>query len=117
MPATAPHPAEVGKCFEGKPGKYGRDLVSTGPYMIKGIDKVDISSCAKLKPASGYDGQTIIDLVRNPNYDAKHRLEGARENFPDEFKFVVNANADDIYNKIEAGEFDMATSTHPAAGR
>ena len=61
MPATGPIPAEVGKCFEGKPGKYGRDLVSTGPYMIQGSDAVDISSCAKLKPTSGFDGQTSHD--------------------------------------------------------
>ena len=37
--------------------------------------------------------------------------KAARENFPDEFKFVVNANADDILNKIEAGEYDTATTT------
>ena len=29
-------PAEVTKCFEGKPGQYGRNIVSTGPYMFKG---------------------------------------------------------------------------------
>ena len=40
---TAPIPAEVGKCFEGKAGEYGRDVVSTGPYMIEGSDEVDIS--------------------------------------------------------------------------
>src|SRR5690349_14386259 len=36
MPATAPIPSEVGNCFEGKPGDYGRNLISTGPYIIKG---------------------------------------------------------------------------------
>ena len=46
-----------------------------------------------------------------PKTDSK----AARENFPDEFKFVVNANADDILNKIEAGEYDTATTTRPAA--
>ena len=58
MPATGPQPAEVTKCFEGKPGKYGQDLISTAGYMIQGIDQVNISSCAGVKPASGYDGQT-----------------------------------------------------------
>ena len=115
MPATAPIPPEIGKCFEGKAGAYGRNLVSTGPYMIEGSDKVDISSCAAVKPASGFDGQTIMDLVRNPNYDPKTDSKAARENYPDEFKFVVNANADDILNKIEAGEYDTATTSDPAA--
>ena len=39
MPATAPIPPEVGKCFEGQPGKYGLDVVSSGPYMIEGSDE------------------------------------------------------------------------------
>jgi len=113
MPATAPIPQEIGKCFEGKAGAYGRNVVSTGPYMIAGSDKVDISSCAKVKPTSGFDGQTILDLVRNPNYSPKTDSKAARENYPDEFKFIVNANADDILNKIEAGEYDTATTSVP----
>src|SRR5882757_8027321 len=40
MPATAPIPQEVGSCFEGKPGDYGRDVVSNGPYMLQGMDTV-----------------------------------------------------------------------------
>jgi ABC-type oligopeptide transport system substrate-binding subunit len=40
MPATGPIPVEVAKCFEGQAGKYGRDVVSTGPYMFEGADKV-----------------------------------------------------------------------------
>jgi peptide/nickel transport system substrate-binding protein len=113
MPATGPMPNEVTKCFEGQAGKYGQNLVSTGPYMIAGSDKVDASSCSAIKPASGYDGQTIYDLVRNPNYSAPTDSQAARENFPDEVKFIVNASFDDIYNKIEAGELDMAASTIP----
>ena len=64
--------------------------------MIQGIDKVDISVCSKIKPASGYDGQTKLILVRNPNYDPKTDTKAARENLPDEFDFLVDANADDI---------------------
>ena len=115
MPATGPMPAEVTKCFEGQAGKYGQDLVSTAGYMIAGMDKVDISSCSAIKPASGYDGQTIYDLVRNPNYDPKTDSTAARQNFPDEFKFLVDASSDDIYNKIEAGQLDMAVSSIPPA--
>jgi peptide/nickel transport system substrate-binding protein len=113
MPAAGPQPAEVTKCFEGQAGKYGRDLVSTGPYMIAGMDTVDASSCAALKPASGFDAQTSLDLVRNPAYDPKTDSTAARQNFPDEFKFTVDASSDDIYNKIEANELDMAVSSIP----
>jgi len=113
MPATAPIPSEVGKCFNHKAQAYGRNLVATGPYMIAGSDKLNASSCSALKPASGFDVQTHLDLVRNPNYNPKTDTKAARENFPDEFKFVVNANADDIVNKIEAGDYDTASNSWP----
>ena len=32
-----PIPQEVAKCFEGKPGAYGRDVIASGPYMIEGL--------------------------------------------------------------------------------
>jgi len=111
MPAAGPQPIEVTKCFDGQAGKYGRDLVSTAGYMIAGMDKVDASSCAALKPASGFDGQTVMDLVRNPNYT--HSSDPTRKNYPDEVKFTVDASDVDIYNKVEAGQLDMATSTIP----
>jgi peptide/nickel transport system substrate-binding protein len=113
MPATGPIPQEVAKCFEGQPGKYGLDQISTAGYMLKGIDNVDISSCRAIKAASGFDGATILDLVRNPNYDPKTDSKAARENLPDEVQFIVNSSADDIYNKIEAGDLDLANSTIP----
>src|SRR5207244_3311421 len=51
MPATAPIPAEFGKCFTGA-GDYGRDVVSTGPYMIEGADQIKTSPCSAIKPMS-----------------------------------------------------------------
>jgi peptide/nickel transport system substrate-binding protein len=106
MPATGPIPEEVAGCFEGKPGQYGRDVVSTGPYMIEGMDKVDDSSCSKLKPAIGFDGQTFLRLVRNPDYDAKTDSPAARESLPDEFQFTINPNISDVVNKVSAGQLD-----------
>jgi peptide/nickel transport system substrate-binding protein len=107
MPATGPIPSEVGKCFTGADAnKYGRDLVATGPYMFEGSGSVNVSSCASIKPASGFDGQTSMTLVRNPNYSAKTDSKKARENLPDKFVFSVNTNADDIYNKVKAGDLE-----------
>jgi peptide/nickel transport system substrate-binding protein len=111
MPATGPMPNEVTKCFEGQPGKYAGDLITTAGYMIKGIDSVNISSCSTIKPASGYDGQTILDLVRNKNYN--QATDPTRKNYVDEVRFTVDASNVDIYNKIEAGQLDMATSSIP----
>jgi peptide/nickel transport system substrate-binding protein len=106
MPATGPIPQEVAKCFEGQPGKYGRNLVSSGPYMLAGSDKLDASSCSALKPASGFDGQTTMTLVRNPNYSPSTDSKTARENLPDSFVFTVDTNADDIYNRVRAGDLE-----------
>jgi peptide/nickel transport system substrate-binding protein len=111
MPATAPIPSEVAKCFEGKPGNYGRDVVSSGPYMIQGANIVSAASCSALKPMSGYDGAdgTHIILVRNPNYD--QATDPYRKNYPDRFTFTVDSNADDIYNKVAAGQLDDELSS------
>jgi len=119
MPATGPMPAEVTKCFEGFPGIYGLNLISTAGYMYSGLDKLDISSCSKLvspkgkvlQSISGYYGQTHMFLVRNPNYDQK--TDPTRKNYVDQVKFTIDASSTDIYNKVEGGQFDMATSSIP----
>jgi peptide/nickel transport system substrate-binding protein len=106
MGAMAPMPQEVAKCFEGKPGQYGRYVISSGPYMIEGSDQLNISSCGSMKPISGYDGTTSLTLVRNPNYRASTDSRAARESLPDSFEFTTNSNPDDIYNKVAAGDLE-----------
>jgi peptide/nickel transport system substrate-binding protein len=112
MPAAGPIPAEVGKCFVGgSANKYGRDLVASGPYMYEGSDNVSVGSCGAIKPASGFDGDTTMTLVRNPNYKASTDSKKARENNPDSFVFTVNSNADDIFNKVKAGDLEDEVSS------
>jgi peptide/nickel transport system substrate-binding protein len=106
MPASGPMPQEVAGCFDGQAGRYGRDVVSTGPYMIAGADNVDASSCSKVKPMSGFDGVASLELVRNPDYDPATDSPVARQNFPDEFDFTVNANPNDIVDQVAAGTLD-----------
>ena len=80
MPAAGPIPQEVAKCFEGKPGAYGRYVISSGPYMIEGSDDLNISSCGAMKPISGYDGKTTLTLRPQPELQGEHGLEeGPRE--------------------------------------
>ncbi len=109
MPATAPIPEEVGKCFEGKPGDYGRDVVSSGPYMLQGADKV--TATCPMKAMSGYDGANgnHIILVRNPNYDQS--TDPFRKNYINTFKFLVNSNADDIFAKVQSGAYQDEVSS------
>ncbi len=110
LPAAAPIPPEVGKCFEAKPGKYGADLISSGPYMIEGSDAIDISSCGAIRPMRGISDTQLI-LVRNPSYDAKTDSTAARENNPDRFVFVGGLKAVEIVKRMTAGELDDAVLT------
>jgi peptide/nickel transport system substrate-binding protein len=104
MAATAPMPREVAGCFNHTSGAYGRDVVSSGPYMIAGADRVDASSCATIKPMSGFDPSKKLILVRNPNYDpATDTLRGA---YLDGIDIRIDSNVNDIYSKIESGALD-----------
>jgi peptide/nickel transport system substrate-binding protein len=110
MPAAAPIPQEVGKCFK-KAGDYGRYVMSSGPYMIQGSDKLDISSCSAMKPISGFDPSKKITLVRNPNYD--QATDNTRSNYVDAITVEIDTNVDDIFSRIEAGDLDSSISDQP----
>jgi peptide/nickel transport system substrate-binding protein len=79
--------------------------------MLQGADKVKDTTCAALKSMSGYDGANgnHIILVRNPNYDQS--TDPYRKNWPDQFQFLVNSNADDIFAKVQSGQYDDEVSS------
>ena len=65
MPITAPVPAEYAKQFDSRTlSTYGLHQVATGPYMIK-------NDSSGLVNGIGYQPNKLIELVRNPNWDAK----------------------------------------------
>ena len=108
MPAAGPQPQEVSGCFT-QPNEYGRYVISSGPYMIAGSDRLNASSCDTIKAAggiSGWDGEKVLDLVRNPAYIPATDSTKARENLPNEFTFTVNSNADDIYARVTRGDIE-----------
>ena len=111
MPAAAPIPEEVGKCFK-KAGDYGRYVMSNGSYMIQGSDQLDISSCESMKPISGFDPSKSITLVRNPNYD--QATDDTRTNYVDGIIVSVNTNVDDIFSQV-AGRAARLLDRRPAA--
>jgi peptide/nickel transport system substrate-binding protein len=110
MPAAAPVPEEVGKCFT-KAGDYGRYVISSASYMIQGSDQLDISSCKAMKPISGFDPSKELTLVRNPNYD--QATDDLRGNYVDAIQVTIDTNVDDIFNKIQAGQLDASISDQP----
>jgi peptide/nickel transport system substrate-binding protein len=112
MPAAGPIPEEVGKCFL-KAGEYGRFVMSSGPYMIEGSDTLDATSCDSMKALSGFDPNTKLILVRNPDYDASTDSEEARQNFFDRFEMTLNTNAQDIFDRVKAGQLETAEASEP----
>ncbi|MFN8110716.1 MAG: ABC transporter substrate-binding protein [Thermoleophilia bacterium] len=112
MGAATPFPAEVANCFK-KVGEYGRYIISSGPYMIKGSDKLNIKSCATMKPISGFNPSKELDFVRNPNYDPATDSADMRQSFPDAFTFTVDSNEKDIFDKVQAGQFDDSVDAVP----
>jgi peptide/nickel transport system substrate-binding protein len=113
MAATAPIPREVAKCFDTKIGGYGRYVISSGPYMLQGSDKLDISSCSTMKPISGYDPTKKMVMVRNPNYD--QATDDLRSNNVDGIDIQVDSNVDDIFNKVLQGTLDGSLYEPPPA--
>ena len=111
-PAAAPVPPEVGKCFT-QPGTYGRDLISSGPYMIQGSAAVNISSCSAIKPMSGFDPTSTLNLVRNPNYVKS--TDGTRPSYLNGVEISVDPNVADIFARVQKGQLDGSMIDPPPA--
>ena len=63
-----------------------------------------------MKPIRGFDGQSRLNLVRNPSYDAKTDSKAARESLPDRFEFTIDPNVSDIVARVAAGELEDVNS-------
>jgi peptide/nickel transport system substrate-binding protein len=110
MAAAAPVPQEVAKCFT-KAGDYGRYVISSGPYMLKGSDKLNISSCSAMKAISGFDPSKQITMVRNPNY--VQSTDDLRTNNVDGISISIDTNINDIFNKVQSGSLDASFTNQP----
>ena len=103
MPAAGPDPQEVAKCFT-KAGEYGRYVVSTGPYMFEGSDKVDISCCDAMKPSAA-STRAVAEPRPQPELRPGDGPRRHGRTSPTGSSYL-NTNTDDIFNRIEAGEHD-----------
>ena len=67
--------------------------------MIEGSDQLDTTSCDTLEPLSGFNPETQLIFVRNPDYD--QATDDSGKNLPDRFEFKINSNNDDCFNRIK----------------
>lgn len=107
MPAAAPIPEEIGKCFS-KTG-YGRYLVATGPYMFQGSREIG-TTCEDLRPARGFVPDRKLTLVRNPNYDVATDDPAIRSASFRRYEMTVEPDASKIYRRVEKGSVDIASA-------
>jgi peptide/nickel transport system substrate-binding protein len=94
MPSTAPVPVA-----KDTGSKYKEHVVSTGPYMF---EKNELGKS--------------FSLVRNPNWD--QATDPNRKPLPDRIEVSLNVNADDIDNRLQSGDLDVAiegTGVGPSA--
>jgi peptide/nickel transport system substrate-binding protein len=112
MPATAPIPHEVARCFT-RAGDYGRDVISSGPYMIQGEQNLHFGTCSALHPIAGFVPARKMVLVRNPNYDPTTDSPQIRHNYVDGVSIVIDTNTNDIFEKIKTGQLDGSLASSP----
>ncbi|MGB2711437.1 MAG: ABC transporter substrate-binding protein [Conexibacter sp.] len=99
FPPLTPFPEGA---LDGHEKDYGRYLIATGPYMVKGTDQLDP---ANPKPISGYVPGRSLTLVRNPSWDPK--TDDVRKAYPDEIVFNFGDEASAIAQKVTNGELDV----------
>jgi peptide/nickel transport system substrate-binding protein len=94
MPSTAPVPVA-----KDTGSKYKEHVVSTGPYMFETNEL----------------GKSFT-MVRNPNWD--QATDPNRKPLPDRVEVALNVNSDDIDNRLQSGDLDVAiegTGVGPSA--
>ena len=106
---TAPVPREYAKQFDDQTtSTYGMHQVATGPYMIKNDSSGNINGV-------GYKPGQLIDLVRNPNWNAKTSWRPAHAN---EVLFKEGYQDPTVMTRtILSGAADVERRLAAAAGR
>jgi peptide/nickel transport system substrate-binding protein len=111
MPATAPiPPSPSGAPFgaaDGHDKGYGRFLVASGPYMIKGSDGLQISPGAA--PLSGVTPKQVT-FVRNPSWTRDS--DSQRPAYVDEIDLKFVDDIDAAGKAIDDGTADLAFVTN-----
>src|SRR5262249_4160208 len=106
---------------QGHGAGYGRFLVSSGPYMIAGSEKLDPSLAPdKQKPVSGYKWRTaasgVVDaksltLVRNPSWDP--RSDSLRKAYLNRIVFAFGGTPAGGAAAVDRGAVDMVFDRNP----
>jgi peptide/nickel transport system substrate-binding protein len=109
IPSVASSPGEYGVAT-GHDRGYGRYLIGTGPYMVKGSEHLTPGLPAEQqKPAAGFlPGARTIELVRNPSWNAA--TDPLRPAYPDRIELQLLPTIEKAYQRIDDGSADVLMS-------
>jgi len=85
---------------------YGRFLVSSGPYMFEGSERLDFTlPPVQQTPVAGLVPGQLINLVRNPSWQAA--TDALRPARPDRIELKMASTMDDAVAEIYARRADL----------
>jgi ABC-type transport system substrate-binding protein len=110
IPPSPSNPAAGFGAADGHEDGYGRFLVSSGPYMIEGSDKLDFgASPPDQRPVSGLVPGESVALVRNPSWDPA--TDPLRPAYVDRIELTIGSTREAAARDVEAGRADIALIT------
>ena len=112
LAATAPIPpnpfdpsARLGAA-EGHDADYGGFLVASGPYMLQGSEKLDLSRPpADQRPVAGRVPEHSVTLVRNPSW--RRSTDPLRPAYVDRIDVTLGGTLEGDSTQIDAGALDL----------
>ena len=108
----SPDPAASYGVATGHDNGYGRFLVASGPYMIKGSPQLDFRAAPdKQRPVSGFVPGAALTLVRNPSWDPA--TDSLRPAYLDEIRITMGMSRDDAAHIWEGRQADLVWVPSP----
>jgi ABC-type transport system substrate-binding protein len=112
VPPNPSNPRATFGVAEGHDVDYGRFIVSSGPYMVEGSEKLDFSKpAAEQTPLSGFVLGHSLTIVRNPAWRAS--TDPLRPSYVDRIEITVSGTKDDDAKLVDSGKFDFVMFSGP----
>jgi ABC-type transport system substrate-binding protein len=91
---------------------YGRFLVASGPYMIKGSPQLDFTAApGAQRPVSGFVPGAALTLVRNPSWNPSR--DPLRPAYLDEIQITIGMSRDEAAHMWEVRQADLVWLPSP----
>ena len=104
-----PHPCDPSAplgIYQGHDDGMGPFVVSSGPYMVEGADRLDFCRPAdEQEPIASLAGGKSLHLVRNPSWDPK--TDDLRPAYADRIEITMQGSVDERVTDVLEGRADL----------